>query len=363
MPEPTLTPNYGSLDQALTLLADYGPEYGGGLTGHGPMMAEALCALGRGDAVLPMTQRYADHLSPAPPAGQPFPDTEWRPLLGKFTRYGDWVALMEQELAAAPWREVLDRWVARLAPGYASAAVHGVIRVGHAVRSLGQDVPGETETPARLKELAAALGYWAARYHELPTAPRDGTMALPAKQAFEALALRPMDERPDMGLIVSSLLALKDFPPFHSAIWRLDVSGEPDQLLDELMAVFTGAFLANAHDTLPAIIFTHGVTGVAALRNLAPYLSKETLDLVAPYAWQAGAGLYAALGTETHLPDAVEPPSESPQALMDWAIAGGDEHGIKLLEACLTQYRRTPNPLYLAAARRGLEALNPEAAP
>ena len=46
-----------------------------------------------------------------------------------------------------------------------AAAFHGVLRTGHATRALRQ-----RETAARRNELAVGLGYWAARYEELPTA-------------------------------------------------------------------------------------------------------------------------------------------------------------------------------------------------
>src|SRR6202000_1437952 len=61
------------------------------------------------------------------------------------------------------WQEIVATWTARLAPGINSGAAHGVIRVGHAVRSLAQN-----ETPERLRELAGAFGYWASCYETLP---------------------------------------------------------------------------------------------------------------------------------------------------------------------------------------------------
>ena len=39
------------IDQALAMLGSCGPEFGPGLSNHGPMGAEALVALGRPDAV------------------------------------------------------------------------------------------------------------------------------------------------------------------------------------------------------------------------------------------------------------------------------------------------------------------------
>src|SRR5205823_1971455 len=83
-------------------------------------------------------------------------------------------AFFANALADATWREVLARWIARLARAICGSATHGVIRVGHAVRRLG-----EAETTARIRELADGLGYWAAAYQTLPTA-RDTPGALRA---------------------------------------------------------------------------------------------------------------------------------------------------------------------------------------
>jgi hypothetical protein len=47
----TNKPCYGAMDEALERLADRGPDLRNGMTSHAPMAAEALCALGRSDAV------------------------------------------------------------------------------------------------------------------------------------------------------------------------------------------------------------------------------------------------------------------------------------------------------------------------
>src|SRR6202011_5295457 len=83
--------------------------------------------------------------------------------LGDYKRVGDWIGLFDETLKEAAWRAVLDRWVARLAPGIAAAAYHGVLRTAPAARSLG-----DHETPQRVHELAEGLGYWAATYQPLP---------------------------------------------------------------------------------------------------------------------------------------------------------------------------------------------------
>lgn len=42
---------YDPIDEAYAIFARTGPEFGGGLSNHGPMAAEALAAMHRPDAV------------------------------------------------------------------------------------------------------------------------------------------------------------------------------------------------------------------------------------------------------------------------------------------------------------------------
>src|SRR6266436_1834929 len=156
-------PSYATLDDALELLAPYGIALTNGNSNHAPMVAEALCALGRPDAVMPWIERYRERLVARGPVGERIDAAEWRTALGQRDRFAAWSALFAEELREAAWRAVLDRWVARLAPGVSAAATHGAIRVGHAVRALA-----EGESPQRRSELADALASWAASYSELP---------------------------------------------------------------------------------------------------------------------------------------------------------------------------------------------------
>ena len=47
-----------TIDEVLDILHRTGPDLVGGNSNHGPMVAEALCALGRPDAVLPWIAGY-----------------------------------------------------------------------------------------------------------------------------------------------------------------------------------------------------------------------------------------------------------------------------------------------------------------
>lgn len=339
-----MTADYSMMESALAFLAPYGWDLRNGLTSHAPMAVEALAALGRADAVMPWLERYRTGLLPRPAPRERIPRDAWRTALGNADREADWEELFAVELAEAPWREVVARWIVRLAPGICANATHGVIRTAHAARSL-ENAP----SPARVRELGDGLAAWAANHQTLPTGSLvPGTFG--ARAAIDRVALVPPARRRFAGTIVSSLEGLAEFPEFAGTIALLDVRPEPARVLSELTETFARVYLANAHDLLTTIVFVHGVTSLAALRTLVPLLPGDAARTATQYAWQASAALYAVFGTAAPA-DEIEPPRESAETLVDLAVANGDEHAIKLVEACLREHACDPSPAYLAAAR------------
>ncbi len=341
--------SYAHMDEALNILADYGPDLRSGLTNHAPMAAEALCALGQGEAVLPWIERYRAGMLPRPTASAPIAVANWRAALGQEHRFADWSDLFRRQLDGEPWRVALERWVNRLMPGSAAAATHGLIRVGHAVRSLAA-----ADTTARRRELADGLAYWAATFRELPAAPY-AAPRLPPRPAVERIALVPTARRRFAGTIDSALAALDDWPAFAPVIDWLDVDGDLAPLLAALVELFARIYLANARDGLTTIVFIHGVTSLAALGNLLPHLDEATGRGALRFTWQAAAALYAAIGSAPPIGGEIAPAGGGPPALIDQAVAHGDEHVIKFTEACLRYHALAPSPAYPAAIQHALQ--------
>jgi len=77
MPDPA----YAPLDDALEWLSPYGTELTNGNFNHAPMVAEALCALGRPDAVLPWIEAYRPRLVPRATPGEHIDREDWRPIV------------------------------------------------------------------------------------------------------------------------------------------------------------------------------------------------------------------------------------------------------------------------------------------
>ena len=343
--------NYSLMDHALEFLAPYGPDLRNGLTNHAPMAVEALAALGRAEAIMPWLEHYRKGMLPRPVAHSPINPEDWRAALGKENRVADWNAFFVNALKDAPWHEVLARWTERLAPGFCASAMHGIIRVGHAARSLS-----ELETPARIRELANGLGYWAAAYQTLPTA-QNVTRPLSAQEAITKVPSVPPAQRKFSGTIVSSLEALDEWPDFAPAIGLLDIKFAPSQMISEMSETFARVYLANAHDVLSTIVFIHSVTGVVALRSILPYLPETTTPELLRYAWQGSCALYSAFGQSPPSAEKIESPRESRDTLIDIAVTNGDEHVIKFTEACLREYDLNPSSAYLAAARHSSDLL------
>jgi hypothetical protein len=343
--------SYEPLDAALDRLSGYGVGLANGNFNHAPMVAEALCAMGRPEAVIPWIERYQGRLVARGPVGERIDAAQWRAALGQRDRFAAWSALFAEALQEAAWREVLDLWLARLAPGVSAAATHGTIRTGHAVRALAAG-----ESPQRLAELADALASWASSYSELPAVGGLGNGVLTPGEAIARVRIVPPAQRRP-GNIVAALAGLADFPDFAPAIGLVDLDGDIDGLIAPLTELFARIYLANVSNPLTAIVFIHGVTSLAALGHLVPFVGDTTARTLLRYGWQAGCGLYACFGNGAGFIAEVAAADEDAQSLVDRALAHGDEHVIKFTEACLGRDALDSSPAYRAAVANVLGAI------
>ncbi len=328
------------LDEALEVLCDTGPEFGPGLSNHGPMAAEALFTLGRAEDIVPWVVGYRRNLQDAPKPANPISRDGWREALGDIKRVADWTVFFERELAEQSWQLTVDTWTARFAPGMVSAATHGVIRTAHAVRSLDRG-----ESAARLRELAKGFAYWAARYLAVPGMP-DHSGSLSPSAAIQKVQTQSLEDQHQRGLITLRLRRL-DEESFGGVINLVDTS-DRDAFLSDMVETFARAYLANVNDA-NAIGLIHCVTGPSAVRLLLPYLAPETADAACAHAWQAGAAIYAAFG-QVPDPESIPAISNVREDIIDQAVATQDEHAIKFTEACLREYDLHGSNVFLAAA-------------
>jgi hypothetical protein len=342
-----------ALDEGLARLAVTGPEFRGGLSNHGPMAAEAMVRLGRADAVEGWIDGYLGRLDEQPAASDRITDQTWRESLGAINRVADWDRYFRDQLTAEPWRDVLARWWPRLLPGLAAAATHGIIRTSHAARSLASAEQAGADTAERTDELGRGLAYWAARYLELPGPARTGGR-LDLAAAVGGLPVVAGETAP--GLIFETLKTeLAGQPGFAAAVGALRGPADVPADLAALAREFARVFLVYGRARPIALL--HSVTAPVAARSVLPLLPAETARPTYDALWQVGAALYSVYAG----PAAPEPlpagPPPSADDLTDRAVATGDEHAIKLTEACLRLDAETPDPLLHHAAARACELL------
>jgi hypothetical protein len=338
----------GVLDESLSRLAATGPEFGGGLSNHGPMATEAMIRLGRQDDVEPWLDGYLRRLEEPPRAAGTITNQTWREALGDQRRVADWELYLRDQLAGEPWQLVLARWWPRLIPGLAAAATHGIIRTSHAARGLAA-----AQTSERLAELARGLAYWAATYLELPgTARTQGPLDLDAAIGGLPVAPGPIGWQ----LITERIrVGLADEPRFPAAVGALRPPADVSADLLGLGTTFARVFLM--YGRAQPIAFLHAVTASVAARSVLGLLPAEHARPSYDALWQVAAALYSCYAGDAvpeALPAAAPP---APDVLADRAVGTGDEHAIKLTEACLRLHSELPDPVLLHAAARGCELL------
>ena len=335
-----------ALDDALGQLHAYGCELNNGLTNHAPMVAEALHHLGLDSAIRDWVGAELPRCLLRPRHIQPIDPQEWQTALGDPARFSDWAELFHKEISTLGWTAALQIWVPRLAPGFAAAAAHGVIRTGHAARGLA-----DLETEVRLLELADALASWACDYLSLPHTV--GTSAnLSPSQALTEAPMAPAAHRSPSGSITHALGVLTDNNAFADHFSAVGVDDDTNELTLDMAATFARLFCQSAHSALGAIVFTHAITGMAAARNLEPYLLSEQRRRLLRHAFHTGCALHAVYSQAAYAPPVDEPLPLEPEECVYDALEHGDEHVIKLTDACVDFTAATGDAFFLTAAER-----------
>jgi len=239
-----------------------------------------------------------------------------------------------------------------LVPGYFGGFTHGLIRTAHAVRSFPKDAkPSNIE----IDELARGLAYWASAYRPLPGNPnRHGRLEID-----EALRrLERLDSEKRKG---PPAAALNGMPGFASAVESLAPATDAKEAISRHTAAFARVLIA--HPEVPPIPLVHAITAPTAMQNLLPYMPREVGIRFYGYLWQASAAIAAIFaapakpGSETDR--RIGKPTLETDELIHRAIAHGNEHTIKLTEACLREDRIRPDPAYSAAAEAVLHRTAP----
>lgn len=188
------------------------------------------------------------------------------------------------------------------------------------------------------------------------TAPWRTDRRLPSEALAEVRILEPEERKLDRGSISEALLALGYTASFAGVAGLVDSKVPGSELVSDMTETFAGVYLAQAaRDSGMALL--HAVTGSSAARLMLPHLDERGRAVLLRFVWQAAAGIYAVFGRDIfRRRDAGEipsPPLVGREDLIDRAVATGDEHAIKLAEACLRENAILPRPVFLGAALDG----------
>jgi hypothetical protein len=336
------------LDEAYEQLHTKGPEFEGWLSNHGPMAADALMRLGRGEDVAGWLHGYISRLEPMPDARWPITEAEWPGLLGDASRLGDWCALLTQQVCDEPWDAVLARWWPRLVTGTVASAAHGLIRTGHAVRALREKV-----TPPRLAELGQALGYWAARWQPVPgPAPNPGADDVGA--ALDALPARGLT-----GGIRTRLASLDDDAAWPAALAAVAPVADPfavpaalDRLVDEVVIRY------GRWGQAAPVMLVHAATAPRAVALVIPALPEQLWPGAFQAAWVVSATI-ATIYRPPRLTVAADARAATVDEVIERAVSTGDEHAIKFTEVAVESHRRG-NAFALASAAHAAALIGEE---
>ncbi len=341
-------------NEALAILAGSGPEYGDGSANSGPVVADTLITMGRSYAVDIWVQGYLSRLEPMPGPEQPITRDNWGSALGDMARVSDWVSFFRRELRQASWPVVLRDWLPRLAPGLAGAAGHGLLRTAHAIRNIAIE-----ESNLLKDELAAGLGYWAARFLKLPgIIGSEPAGSLTPAEALSRIKWQYKKRPSRFTNISAGLEGLSGFSPFAGVINLVTIPDEPLEIISQITEVMARVFLSNSHDPAKVVPFIHALLVPSALRHVVPYVERECVSILVRYGWQFAGAMYTIYGRANPV-EICERPGDDKAQLADRTIATGNEFAILFVAACLEEYDRDSRPAYLDAAREAIKQLAP----
>jgi hypothetical protein len=398
------TSDTGILNEAYERFHTTGPEFADGLSNHGPMAVEAMVRHGHDRQVHAWIDWYQDRLEDPPRGITPVTAEDWREALGDVKRLGDWTTFMLREAQLRPWRDLLAEWWPRLLPGITGGATHGVIRVGHSVRTLLAEEESPTDGP-RLAEFAHALAYWAARWTPLnvqtphhagtidpsaapSTAPKQKASAQAPPRAglidpSASLGAIPAAPGPKIGAqdparagligpstalaaipgvreqktsVTHRLSQLSGTPGWSEALGSLRAPESPQQAVELLGAVIDAAMLDYlGHGHTNPVMLVHASTAPTAVLRTLPALPETLWIPSLDAAWLATAAITAAYrNTDASAEEIAVAVAQAgdPEKGFDLAVRHGDEHVVKFADAALDSYERTGNKHVLAAAVR-----------
>ena len=337
------------LDEALERLHAFDLERGDGFTNQGPMVAQALSALGHPSLIPAFTDVYLPRLRPMP-EGQPIAHEARGRALGDRARRADWLATFEGEIAEHGCDAVVERFVPDLLPGAFAAAGFGALRTWHALSGLA-----ESDQRVRRRELAFGLAHWASRYQVLPgqpgVRPESGrTLA----DVLERSQLSTSDRR-RIGRMSDAVLVLEGDAAFVDELAAVDLDANgPADALWSLSRCAAQLYLAHPESR---VVYGQALRVAVAFHGLLGALPTATHPQLVGGALQIVLALHSVYGTDHEAGEGEhgEHPECDPLAVQTdeiryRAACSGEEDAITVTQACLRAHAVKPDENLLCAA-------------
>jgi hypothetical protein len=298
------------LDTHLQLPAEYRDQ----LTSHLPMALQALHSLGASpQRMQSFYATYAKRFEGMQAAAAAQPVADWHSLRGQPDAYPALVATMHVLVERDGVDVALRALLPDLLPGVAAAAFHGLIRTAHAVQS------------GHAGEVAAALAYWAWRWQ--PMASGQVPVVRMALSAWSNALVRDAQAwRTDGPLISIRMDQAAQGAVYQSLADALQPFADLQSAIASLAALAAERYVASPNFTV-----LHMITGMRALRVLAPWI--ESQEVVQPILIRAFTAAYLAARV-VPLATAPEPRLRTWPEIIAAGIASNDDHVIKLVHAC-----------------------------
>ncbi|NNN00709.1 MAG: questin oxidase family protein [Acidimicrobiaceae bacterium] len=310
-----------------------------GLTNHLPMALVAKQRLGAdGEELQRFAALYSRRLAPLAKSKDHLDRSTWQGAIGHPGSGPELRAYFARCVAEDGFDATLRSHLPTLLPGVGGAGFHGVIRLAYAI---------EASSPL---QIAAGLAYFAQVAKPLAALEATGATSPDPMGLFAALAKSREWSAPQRARrIDEEMRIVAEREGFARAAASLVV----DEHSEERLAKCALRMFASSDD------FTalHGVTGLAALAVLRPWLeNQESIDR---YAFQALLAAYLSIGapliwSQDRLDEFVATTNVELGEVRRGAANSDDEHVAKLTYSALGGFETTAEPIYLAVAARAV---------
>ncbi|OYV65743.1 MAG: hypothetical protein B7X07_01840 [Actinobacteria bacterium 21-64-8] len=315
------------------------PTTNHGLTNHLPMALVAKQRLGASDGELVrFARRYARRLVPLDAARDALDESTWRRVIGRRDASAELRPYFARRVMDEGVDHTLRQHLPLLWPGLAGAGFHGAIRLAYAL---------EASSPM---QVAAGLAYWTSVAEPLGALPRvTSSRTDPMEILREQSASRAWSTPVRARLIDEELRLVAHRDGFDAVV---SAWGAPGDAWAQLHSAALAIYAATNNFTA-----LHGVTGLAALSTLRPWMEDEVL--VSRYAFQALAAAYFSIGaprlwSSDRVEEFISAPAPGLDEVRRRASMSDDEHVAKIVYTSLENFATTADPLYAAVATRAV---------